>query len=396
MKRVYITTAVTAALAVLCFSFLYSYWSPKTEIDLLRIGFIYENDDSTPYTHNFALSERVLRETYGDRIEILSKSNVLRTEAEDPVRELIRNGCTLIFTNSHSEVFLELAPKFPDVLFCQVSCLNRRPDKLPENYHTFNGEIHEGRYVSGIAAGMKLRELIDSGRISPSEALVGFIGSYPSAPVTSAFTAFLLGVRSVAPEAVMKVRYTHTLGSYSREKECAEELIDEGCVLLSHYTDTIGPAIACEEASGDRKVFFIGYNESMLDEAPSTTLISTRVNWIPYITGAVEAVFAGETIEKHVEGHDHGQDISAGFSRDWVEMLVLNDSIAADNTEKKMQEAIDALKKGSLKVFKGDYTGTDPDDSSDRIDLSEGYTENADSSLPSFHYILDGIIEVEN
>ena len=134
----------------------------------------------------------------------------------------------------------------------------------------------------------------------------------------------------------------------------------------------------------------------MLDEAPSTTLISTRVNWIPYITGAVEAVFAGETIEKHVEGHDHGQDISAGFSRDWVEMLVLNDSIAAENTEKKMQEAIDALKKGTLKVFKGDYTGTDPDDSSDRIDLSEGYTENADSSLPSFHYILDGIIEVEN
>ena len=89
MKRVYITTAVTAALAVLCFSFLYSYWSPKTEIDLLRIGFIYENDDSTPYTHNFALAEQVLRETYGDRIEILSKSNVLRTEAEDPVRELI-------------------------------------------------------------------------------------------------------------------------------------------------------------------------------------------------------------------------------------------------------------------------------------------------------------------
>ena len=107
-------------------------------------------------------------------------------------------------------------------------------------------------------------------------------------------------------------------------------------------------------------------------------------------------MFAGETIEKHVEGHNHGQDISAGFSKDWVEMLVLNDSIAAENTEKKMQEAIDALKKGTLKVFKGDYTGTNPDDSSDRINLSEGYTENADSSLPSFHYILDGIIEVEN
>lgn len=195
----------------------------------------------------------------------------------------------------------------------------------------------------------------------------------------------------------MRVRYTGSWSNYNAEKEQSRELIREGCVIISQHVNTTAPAVACEEAcSAGRKVYHVGYHQSMLDVAPSSSLVSIRTNWSPYIIQAVGAILDGQTIEKGVDAHAHGNDLSAGFESGWVEMLELNSFVAAEGTEGKMQKAIESLKKGRISVFSGNYTGVNPLNPADTIDLNRGYTENEHSSNPSFGYILKDYIVVEN
>ena len=394
MKRYYLTTLAICLLVLLAGSFAFGVWDRSPMLDKLKVGFIYENDESTPYTYNFFLAEQALRKEYGERVEILSRSNVRATETEEPLRELVDRGCQIIFINSYSEQVEKVAAECPNVQFCQVSFRSEPNKNAPENYHTFKGKAYQVRYVSGVTAGMKLREMINQGVIKPEEALVGYVGAYGTEEVVSGFTAFFLGVRSVVPEATMRVRYTGTWSSYALEKEYAKKLIDEGCVIIAQHTDTIGPVIACEEAA--KKVYHVGYNQSMLDTAPAASLISARINWTPYITGAVGALLSSKPIEKYVDASSNGRDMWAGFDKNWVEMLELNKPIAAEGTQARIDQIIEAFRKNQLEVFKGNYIGVNPDDPSDTIDLSKGYTENKNSSSPSFHYILKDVIIVEN
>ena len=395
MKRVYITTIVTALLVVAAFSMVYSVWDSAVRVDALKVGFIYENDESTPYTYNFMLAQEALEARLPDRVKIYVHTNVPEDESEAPLHALVQDGCSIIFTNNYSDQIVEAARQYPDVQFCQTSYNAANHDDCPDNYHTFNGAIYQARYACGIAAGLKLRDMIDNRVIDASGALVGYVGAYPSVEVISGYTAFLLGVRSVVPEATMRVRYTHAWSSYNREKDCTRALIDEGCVVICQHTDTIGPAMACEEAKGSRPVIHVGYKQSMVDIAPSTSLISTRVNWTPYVVGAVEALLEGREIEKSIPGDVFGNDMCAGFDHNWVELTELNRQLAPYDAEEKLAKAVDALRRGTLEVFKGNYIGVDPDDPSDTVDLSKGYRENANSSWPTFHYLLKDVITVE-
>ena len=225
--------------------------------------------------------------------------------------------------------------------------------------------------------------------------LLGFVAAFPTSEVISGYTAFLLGVRSVVPQAVMRVCYTQTWSSYAQEKEAAQQLIAEGCVIISQHTDTIGPAIACEEASENRSVYFVGYNQSMSEVAPSSSLVTSRICWEKYVLAAVDAVMRGKQIESVVSGRIHGTDVSAGFEKGWVEMTDLNRQAAAPGTQEAMDSAIELFRRGrSDFVFKGDYTGVDPDDPKDTIDLRSGYAENEITSFPTFHYILNDVITI--
>ena len=405
MKRVYITTIVTALVVLAIFLATWNAWHGATGVETLKVGFVYDNDESTPYTYNFMLAARALQKAYPDRVKIYSRTNVPDVNAIEPVQEMADKGVEIIFTNNYSDEIVKAASQFPQVQFCQSSYYSgahkgasggETDVEIPDNYHTFNGTIYQGRYVTGVAAGMKLKEMIDNGVIEADEALVGYVGAFSSVEIISGYTAFLMGVRSVVPQATMHVRYTGSWSSYSREKATAKALIEEGCVVIAQHTDTIGPAVACEEASTTRRLIHVGYNQSMIDIAPSTSLISTRVNWTPYVLGAVEAMLEGKEIEKHVQGSVHDNDISAGLDLGWVEVLELNKQIAAYGTQEKLNKTIEALKKGSIEVYKGDYTGVNPDDESDRIDLNRAYKENDGTSWPTFRYILADIVTVEN
>ena len=237
--------------------------------------------------------------------------------------------------------------------------------------------------------------MISDGVITENQALVGFVAAFPTSEVISGYTAFLLGIRSVVPQAVMQVCYTDTWSSYAHEKSAAQKLIDNGCVIISQHTDTIGPAIACEEASQKKEICFVGFNQSMSEVAPAASLVTSRVCWEPYVLAAVEAVKKDKSIESVVSGNIHGTDISAGFDKGWVEMVDLNQQVAAPGTEEAMNNAIAQFKRGKKDfVFKGNYIGVNPDDSSDTYDLSKGYIENEKSSYPLFSYMLSEIITV--
>ncbi len=392
MKRHYLTTFVTCMLLIILAFCLNSANQGKRPDGVVKVGFLYENDESTPYTYNFTLAQDALERAYPDQVEILTKSNVLVTETDEPIRDLVRQGCQIIFSCGSSDQFLNLAEQFPEVEFCQASWTDPAGKNFPENYHSFKGAIHEGRYVSGIAAGMKLRELLDKGELSPEDAMAGYVAAFEYPEVISGYTAFLLGIRSVVPEARLRVRYTETWSNFTLEKTAAEQLIADGCVIIAQDTDTIGPSVACEES--DRTVYNIGYNMSMMDVAPNTALVSVRINWAPYVLSAVEAVMEGRDIERVVKGSIHGNDVCAGFDRDWVELLELNDTLAAPGTEEELDAAIRGIEKGDIRIFQGDYIGVNPKDPDDIIDLRNGYTECEYSSYPSFHWVLRDVIEI--
>ena len=357
--------------------------------DVTKVGFVYIGDDSQAYTANFIAAENAIKEQFGDKVETIAKYNVAEDAIESPLTELCEAGCSIIFTTSfgYGETAKELAAKYPNIQFCQATCANA--DKETANYHTYMGTIYQGRYVAGIVAGKKIQELIDDGTITADQAKVGYVAAYPYAEVISGYTAFFLGIRSIVPTATMEVNYTNSWGDYDTEKTMATAMIEDKCVIISQHSDTEGPAEACEDAAKKGvKVFHVGYNQSMADIAPNTSLISSRLDYAPYEIAAVQAV---------MDGKDIAVDEWAGFDKGWVAMTELNTKIAAKDTEKAMNETIDAFKDGSLKatdVFKGDYTGKNPYDEADVIDLNEGFAENGKQSAPAFSYVLDKVITV--
>ena len=395
MKRIYIVTLSTCLAILLGFGIYYAMWEYAPEIQVLQVGFLYENDASAPYSYNFSLAQEALEQTYGDRVQIHTLNNVLDSETMEPLRDMAREGCDIIFASTASDQVLQVAEEFPEIQFCQIAVRDTRRKGLPDNFHTFNPQIYQARYVSGIAAGMKLRELLDSGAIQPEQAVAGFVCPSDSPSTTSSYTAFLLGMRSVAPEARLLLKYTRAWCSYILEKNAAEALIAGGCQIIAQNTHSIGPVVACEEAcAAGNQVYHIGYSRSMLDIAPAATLVGLRANWTPYVTGAVEAVLAGVDIESNIAGSVHGNDISAGFDHDWVQMLEMNPGNAAEGTQEAMDRAIEQIRHGRLNVFKGDYIGVNMNDEEDTVDLTNGFVENAQSSYPSFHYRLKDYVSV--
>ncbi len=394
MKKAYLVTFVTSLLVVLIFWCVAREKLMNTETKTIKIGVVYVGDSSNAYTGNFLRAVHAIENEYGSLVEIDPKYNISEGSERAALEELVKDRCDLIFATSfgYAETVKDIAQMHPEIQFCMATGTNANEAPYLSNYHTYMGEIYQGRYVSGVVAGMKLRELIDSGAITKDRALIGYVGAYPYAEVISGYTAFLLGVRSEVPEAKMYVKYTYSWGNYTLEKQYASDFIDMGCVIISQHSDTTGPAVACEERDIGTQVYHVGYNLSMADVAPTTSLVSSRINWAPYMMAAVEACLKDERIEDHVKGHINGNDVGAGFERDWVQMMAINENIAAPGTKEKVDELIEGFKDGKVDVFRGDYRGKDPFDPTDTVDLRVGYQENATSSAPQFHYVLDNCV----
>ena len=400
LKNKYTITSLTV-IAVIGIIFLcVKVFSQDFSAKKVKVGFIYIGDTSTAYTNNFFRSQLELEDALGSNLEIAAKFNVTENDCEKALSELIEEKCSIIFATSYSyeNATKEAAAKHPEIQFCHATGKATHEEPFLANYHNFMGTIFEGRYISGLVAGKKLLELIENGQVERAHAKIGYVAAFPSPEVISGYTAFFLGVRSIVPETVMSVKYTNTWSNQIIEKKYAEALINEGCVIISQHSDTTGPAIACEEMSSKYKktVFHVGYNQSMTDVAPTTSLVSCRINWTPYLIAAVKAVLRGKKIEDMIKSQYKANDTGFGFNRGWIEIIGLNKLIAAKGSEAEIDKVIKLFKMDGLTVFQGNYIGVNPFDDSDVWDLQKPFPENKTQSAPAFCYVLKDVITIEN
>ena len=314
----------------------------------------------------------------------------------DAAKALVADGCTLVISNSygHQDYIAEAAEEFTDVNFVSMTGDYAAISGLDNYYNAFTN-VYESRYVSGVVAGMKIAELDKNGEIpkdgydEDGNVKVGYVGAYPYAEVKSGYTAFFLGVRSVCPSATMKVIYTNSWASIDLEKEAAESLIADGCVLISQHADTTGASTACEKAG----VPIVGYNVSMIATAPTQALTSASIDWGPYYTYAVKSVIDGTKIDTDwCKGYDDGAD----------KITELNDKAIAKGTKEKVKEVEDAIKDGSLHVFDTSTFTVDgkeldswKDDNGNEY-IKDGYFHESElHSAPAFAINIDGIESVE-
>lgn len=359
----------------------------------LKVGFVFIGDENEGYTAAHYKGAMEMKEALGlADDQIIVKWNIPEDEtAQDAAMDLADQGCQIVFANSfgHESYVIEAAKEYPEVQFCHATGFQAASSGL-SNMHNYFTAIYEARYVSGVVAGMKLNQMIEDGTVAKDACKIGYVGAYPYAEVISGYTSFFLGVRSVCPDATMEVKYTNSWASFDLEKEAADALISDGCVLISQHADTTGAPTACEAAG----VPCVGYNISMIATAPTQALTSSTNNWGTYVTEAVQHV---------VDGTEIPVDWCKGFSDGAVLITELNEAAVAPGTKEKVEEVEAKLAAGELHVFDTSTWTVEgktldsykKDDGNEYI--SDGYFHESEfASAPAFDILIDGIKTIDN
>ena len=306
-----------------------------------KAGFIFLHDENSTYDLNFIKAADEVREALGfSEDQFIYKTNVPEgAECYEAAKDLVEQGCTVIFADSfgHEDYMIEAAKKYPQVQFCHATGTRAHTEGL-DNYHNAFASIYEGRYLAGIAAGMKLNELIAAGKFTAEEAKIGYVGAFTYAEVISGYTSFFLGARSVCKSVTMEVTFTGSWYNESAEKEAANRLIANGCKLISQHADSMGAPTACESAG----IPNVSYNGSTKVACPNTFIVSSRINWAPYFKYAIEAVRDGKKIDT---------DWTGTIATESVLLTEVNEQAAAAGTQAAIDAAKAKLLDGSLKVF---------------------------------------------
>ena len=365
-------------------------------LDEIKVGFIFLHDENSTYDLNFINAAKAACEALG----LSEDQYVLRTnvpegqECYDAAAELADDGCNIVFADSfgHEDFMIQAAREFPDVQFCHATGTRAHTEGL-DNFHNAFASIYEGRYLAGIAAGMKLNEMIEAGEITEDQAKMGYVGAYTYAEVISGYTSFYLGAKSVCPSVTMDVTFTGSWYDETAEKEGANNLIAGGCVLISQHADSMGAPTACEVAG----VPNVSYNGSTIDACPNTFIVSSRINWAPYYEFVVNAYLNGEEIPA---------DWTGTISTDSVLLTDVNEAVAAEGTAEAIEEAKAKLVSGELQVFDtSTFTvggealtsymadvDTDADYTPDTEVIENGaFMESKFRSAPYFDVQIDGI-----
>lgn len=306
-----------------------------------KVGFIFLHDENSTYDKNFMDAAKAAQASLGLSDEqVLFKVGIPESnDCYEAACELADEGCDFIFADSfgHETFMLLAAEEYPEVQFAHATGTQSQQAGL-DNYHNAFAAIYEGRFLAGVAAGMKLNEMIENGDITADEAKMGYVGAFPYAEVVSGLTSYYLGAKYVCPSVTMEVVFTNSWFDIALEKEAAITLMDAGCVLVSQHADSEGAPKACEE----RGVPNVAYNISTISIAPTTALISSKIDWTPYFEMAITATMKGEAFET-----DWCGTIETGS----VVLTELNEAVAAEGTAEKIEEVMAGLKDGSINVF---------------------------------------------
>ncbi len=391
MKK--ILALVLALAMVLSFAACGSSTSGDKKGSKLKVGFIFLHDENSTYDLNFINAAKAACEKLG--VEYVAKTNIPESnECYEAAADLVDRGCTLVFADSfgHEQYIAKAAKEFKDVEFCHATGTTAHTAGI-KNFHNAFASIYEGRYLAGIAAGMKLNEMISAGEFTEDEAKIGYVGAFTYAEVISGYTSFFLGARSVCPKATMEVQFTGSWYDETAEKEAANTLIGRGCKLISQHADSMGAPTACEVAG----VPNVSYNGSTQSACPKTFIVSSKIDWQPYFEYIINCVNDGKTIDT---------DWCKGTKDGSVVLTDINTDVAAAGTEEAIKEAEKELADGSLHVFdtskftvKGETLAsykadvdTDKDYTPDTEVISDGYFHESEKrSAPYFDLRIDGI-----
>ena len=362
----------------------------------VKVGFITPHDENSTYDKNFidAAKEACANLGLVENEDYFIKTNVGETEqCAEVAADLVDAGCNIIFADSfgHEPYMIEVAKANPEVQFCHSTGTRAHTEGLA-NYHNAFASIYEGRYLAGIAAGLKLNAMIEAGDIKAEEAKMGYVGAFTYAEVVSGYTSFYLGAKSVCPTVTMDVTFTGSWYDETLEKEGAEKLIQGGCKLISQHADSLGAPTACENAG----VPNVSYNGSTQAACPNTYIVSSRINWAPYYEYAIKAVMDGTAIDV---------DWTGTLATNSVVLTDLNTTVAAEGTAEAIAAATEKLEKGEIHVFdcstftvKGEtltsyMADVDAGDNApDTEVVHDGYfAESEKRSAPYFDLEIDGI-----
>lgn len=361
-----------------------------------KVGFIFLHDENSTYDLNFINAAKNVQKVLGLKDEqVLLKTGIPEgQECFEAAEDLVEQGCSIIFADSfgHEAYMIEAAKKYPNVQFCHSTGTKAHTEKLA-NYHNAFADIYEGRYLAGIAAGLKLNEMIEAGKFTAEEAKIGYVGAFTYAEVMSGYSSFFLGARSVCPTATMEVTFTGSWYDEAAEKEAANKLIADNCKLISQHADSMGAPTACEAAD----VPNVSYNGSTYDACANTFIISSRIDWSPYFLFAIEQTIKGEEIP---------YDWCGGIEEGSIVLTDINGDVAAEGTLEAINKAIEGFKAGTLHVYdinnftvegkKLDSYLADVDDMGDFEKetevIKDGYfAESEFRSAPYFDVEIDGI-----
>ena len=362
----------------------------------IKVGFIFLHDENSTYDLNFMNGSKEAAAALGlSDDQVMMKTNIPEgQECYEAAADLADAGCNIIFADSfgHEDYMIQAAKEYPDVQFCHSTGTKAHTEGLA-NYHNAFASIYEGRYLAGIAAGMKLNEMIENGEFTADEAKMGYVGAFTYAEVISGYTSFFLGARSVCPTVTMDVTFTGSWYDETAEKEAANTLIAGGCKLISQHADSMGAPTACESAG----VPDVSYNGSTVDSCPNTFIVSSRIDWAPYYEYAITCVLNGEAIDT---------DWTGSLETGSVLLTEVNTKAAAAGTEEALQAAEEKLKSGELHVFDtSTFTvngkplttfmadvDTDAAYTPDTEAISDGYFHESEyRSAPYFTVPIDGI-----
>ena len=368
----------------------------KADMADIKVGFIFLHDENSTYDKNFIDAANAAKEALGLSDEqVIFKTNIPESsECYEAAADLADRGCNLVFADSfgHEQYIAQAAAEFPEVQFCHATGTTAHTADL-DNFHNAFASIYEGRYLAGVAAGMKLNEMIANGEFTEEEAKMGYVGAYTYAEVISGYTSFYLGAKSVCPTVTMDVQFTGSWYDETAEKEAANTLISRGCKLISQHADSMGAPTACETAG----VPNVSYNGSTVAACPNTFIISSKVDWEPYFEYIVNCVANGEAIEA---------DWCAGFEEGSVALSEINEKAAAEGTAEALEEVKAKLISGEVHVFDtSTFTvdgknidsymadvDTDADYTPDTEVVSDGYFHESEMrSAPYFDLRIDGI-----
>ena len=364
-----------------------------------KIGMICLHDENSTYDNNFIQALKQVQQGLGlkdDQVVIVTGIGEDST-CYDAAEDLAKNkGCKVIFADSfgHESFIKQAAQKYPDVQFCHATGTSGKTAGIA-NFHNAFASIYEGRYLAGVAAGMKLNEMIDNGEITAEQAVIGYVGAFTYAEVISGMTSFYLGARSVCESATMKVRYTGSWYDQAKEQEAANALIEkDGCVLISQHADSLGAPTACELAG----VPNVSYNGSTYSAGETTFIVSSAINWAPYFQYIIETVINGEEIDS---------DWCGDVATNSVVLSGVNQDVAAVGTIEKMNEVIKDLEAGTVHVFdtesftvNGEHlteylADVDGDFQGETNVIHDGYFDESNAvdfrSAPYFDIIIDGV-----